>query len=198
MYHHDEKKINSFIDESQETRESEVKKILVKAELKKGLSPEDAAILLNASTPKQLKFIFASAGKIKNEIYGNRLVLFAPLYLSDYCVNDCSYCGFHCSNRNLKRKRLDTDEIREQTELLIRMGHKRLLLEAGEHPDNSIDYVCDAIRTIYKTKVGNGEIRRVNVNIAATTTENYRRLKDAGIGTYQLFQETYKIGRAHV
>jgi len=191
MFNFDEKKINAILSGSQEPDDGQLEKILRKAEKKKGLSLEESACLLKISDKKQMDFLFASAWKVKNEIYGNRLVLFAPIYLSDFCVNDCEYCGFHCRNRELKRKKLSMDEVKEQTRLLIRMGHKRLLLEAGEHPENSIDYVCDAIKEIYGTKAGNGEIRRVNVNIAATTTGNYRRLKEAGIGTYQLFQETY-------
>lgn len=191
MYANDEKKVNEILAESKAPDDAGLGKILRKAEKKKGLSLEEAAVLLKIRSKKHLDSLFRSAWKVKNEIYGNRLVLFAPLYLSDYCVNDCEYCGFHCRNKKLKRKKLSTREIREQVSLLIRMGHKRILLESGEHPENSIGYVCDAIKAIYDTKVGNGEIRRVNVNIAAATTGNYRKLKKAGIGTYQLFQETY-------
>jgi 2-iminoacetate synthase len=194
MYSHDEKKIYRILEESDEPGDERLKDILRKAEKKKGLALEESAALLMVKGGKRMDLIFRSAWKVKNEIYGNRLVLFAPLYISDYCVNDCEYCGFHCRNRELKRKKLSMTEIRRQAALLIGMGHKRVLLEAGEHPENSIDYVCDAIRAIYETKKGNGEIRRVNVNIAATTTENYKRLKLAGIGTYQLFQETYHRG----
>lgn len=186
----DEKKIQGILDSANTPADNRLDEILAKAMQKRGLSLWEAAELLNASE-QQLEKIFRAAGKVKEEIYGNRLVLFAPLYLSDYCVNDCEYCGFHSRNAGLQRKKLTMEEIREQTELIIRMGHKRILLESGEHPDSSIDYVCDAIRTIYDTKIGNGEIRRVNVNIAATTVENYKKLKDVGIGTYQLFQETY-------
>jgi len=187
----DEKKIRSILDSASAPADQRLDEILARAMQKKGLSLEEAAELLRISEGKQLEKLFRAAGKVKEEIYGNRLVLFAPLYLSDYCVNDCEYCGFHRRNTGLIRKKLTMEEIREQTELIIRMGHKRILIEAGEHPDNSIDYVCDAIRTIYDTKIGNGEIRRVNVNIAATTVEDYRKLKEIGIGTYQLFQETY-------
>ncbi|MBU0591794.1 [FeFe] hydrogenase H-cluster radical SAM maturase HydG [Candidatus Micrarchaeota archaeon] len=168
--------------------------LLLKALEKKGLSLEESAKLLaidGKNNPAQLEKLLQTAGKLKRDIYGNRLVLFAPLYISDYCVNDCEYCGFHCRNQQMKRTRLTQDQVRLETGHIIRMGHKRILLESGEHPENSIDYVCDAIKTIYSTKVGNGEIRRVNVNIAATSIDNYRKLKDIGIGTYQLFQETY-------
>ncbi len=198
MFSLDEEKISGILGSSKAPEENELKAILDKAELKHGLALEEAASLLQICSREQCDLLFSSAWKVKNEIYGNRLVLFAPLYISDQCVNDCEYCGFHCRNKALDRRRLTTEEIREETSQIIKMGHKRILLEAGEHPDTSIDYVCDAIKTIYDTKVkdgnesGNsGEIRRINVNIAATTTENYRKLKEAGIGTYQLFQETY-------
>jgi 2-iminoacetate synthase len=187
----DEKRINDVIASAKAPDDGRLGELLEKALLKNGLSMEESAELLSISDARLLEKVLRAAWKVKSEIYGNRLVLFAPLYLSDHCVNDCEYCGFHCRNRELRRKRLTTDEIREQTALIIRMGHKRILVEAGEHPDNSIDYVCDAIRTIYDTKDGNGEIRRVNVNIAATSVEDYRKLKEVGIGTYQLFQETY-------
>jgi len=191
MYSHDEGKIKRILGASEAPDERRLKAILEKAEMKKGLELEETALLLQVSDKKRLSRIFRCAGKVKNEIYGNRLVLFAPLYISDYCVNDCEYCGFHCRNRELKRRKLSMAQIRRQAEIIIGMGHKRVLLECGEHPDTGIDYVCDAMRTIYSAKAGNGEIRRINVNVAATSTENYRKLKEAGIGTYQLFQETY-------
>ncbi len=187
----DEKKIQEILASTTAPDDGRFDVLLSRALQKKGLSLEEAAELLSIHDKKQLERLFCAAWKVKKEIYGNRLVLFAPLYLSDYCVNDCEYCGFHCRNKELKRKKLSMAEIREQAELIIQMGHKRILLETGEHPDNSIDYVCDAIRAIYDTKTANGEIRRANVNIAATTVENYRKLKEVGIGTYQLFQETY-------
>jgi len=188
----DEEKIFDVLEASEKPSEQRLREILGKAEEKKGLELCEVAELLNVKDAGMLELMFATSHKIRNEIYGNRLVFFAPLYISNYCVNDCAYCGFHCSNRKMKRKKLTLEEIEEQTRCLIRMGHKRLLLEAGEDPiNNPIDYIVDAIRTIYETKEGNGEIRRVNVNIAATTTENYRKLKRAGIGTYQLFQETF-------
>ncbi len=184
----DEKLINNLINEDPSFS---LDQVLSKAEKKQGLSLEESAFLLKLNDQESLERLNKSANKIKSEIYGNRLVLFAPLYISDFCINDCEYCGFHCRNKSLARNKLDKDEIRAQTELIIKMGHKRILLEAGEHPEISIDYVCDAIRTIYDAKVNNGEIRRVNVNIAATSVSDYKKLKEIGIGTYQLFQETY-------
>lgn len=185
----DENKIQKLI--TTQADYSEIKEILQKSEERKGLSLNDCAKLLSIQDSELLKMLFTSAKKVKEAIYGPRLVLFAPLYASNFCVNDCEYCAFHTRNP-APRKKLALDEIKEQVEILEAMGHKRLLLEFGEHPvENPIDYVIDVIKTIYATKKGQGEIRRVNVNIAATTVENYRRLKQADIGTYQLFQETY-------
>lgn len=190
----DEELFSSLLAETQNASEDQkkeqVNQVLKKALLKKGLNLKEVAILLNAGEEYTAR-IFEAAGKIKKEIYGERLVFFAPLYVSNYCVNDCKYCGFHSSN-TAERKKLSIAEIKAQVKILEQMGHKRLLLEFGEDPENNpIDYVVDVIKAIYTTKSGNGEIRRVNVNIAATTVEDYKRLKQAGIGTYQLFQETY-------
>ncbi|OIO22321.1 [FeFe] hydrogenase H-cluster radical SAM maturase HydG [Candidatus Micrarchaeota archaeon CG1_02_51_15] len=183
----DEKQIESVLSEAAPST-AEVSAIISKAREKKGLELDEAVALLDGADDSTL---FSAAAAVKKEIYGKRLVLFAPLYLSSYCVNDCAYCGFHASNPS-PRKKLSHDEIVAQVRVLESMGHKRLLLEAGEHPDNSIDYVTEAMKTIYSTKGPKGQsIRRLNVNIAATTKENYARLKEAGIGTYQLFQETY-------
>ena len=188
----DENKIWRTLKETgKNCSEKVIEKILKKALKKKGLSLKEVGYLLHTEKPELIERMFATSGRIKNEIYGERLVFFAPLYLSSFCVNDCDYCGFHRRNP-APRKKLSLEEVREQVKILEDMGHKRLLLEFGEHPvENPIDYVVDVIKTIYKTKSGRGEIRRVNVNIAATTVENYRKLKAAGIGTYQLFQETY-------
>lgn len=187
----DEGKIFQILENSKKPSKDQISKILKKALKKKGLSLDDTAVLLNAENKNDIEAIFNTAGQIKNEIYGDRIVLFAPLYISSFCVNDCEYCGFHSRNK-APRKKLSLKEIEEQVKVLEEMGHKRLLLEFGEDPiNNPIDYVIDVINTIYKTKSKNGEIRRLNVNIAATTVENYRKLKKAGIGTYQLFQETY-------
>jgi 2-iminoacetate synthase len=166
--------------------------ILCKAKEKKGLALDEAGRLLDITDPGLIQELFNTAGWIKNEIYGERLVFFAPLYVSDFCVNNCRYCNFRCGNTGLARRRLGLCEIEEQVKVLINMGHKRILLEAGEDPrNNSIDYIVQAIERIYATNTEKGNIRRINVNIAATTVENYRKLKAANIGTYQLFQETY-------
>lgn len=185
----DENKIQKLINT--QASQAEIKEILQKGEKRKGLNLNDCAKLLSIQDADSLKMLFTSAKKIKEAIYGPRLVLFAPLYISNFCVNDCEYCAFHVRNSE-SRKKLTLDEVKKQVEILEEMGHKRLLLEFGEHSvENPIEYVIDVIKTIYATKKGQGEIRRVNVNIAATTVENYKRLKEAGIGTYQLFQETY-------
>ncbi len=186
----DEKKINAILEKTKSPTKEKVSEILAKAALRKGLDLEEIGYLLYTEDKDLLEQIFHTARKIKEDIYGERLVFFAPLYISSYCVNDCEYCAFHCRN-NVPRKKLTLKEVEEQTKQLIDMGHKRLLLEFGEHPTNDIDYIVEVIKTIYATKHRNGEIRRVNVNIAATTVENYKKLKEVGIGTYQLFQETY-------
>lgn len=166
--------------------------ILKKAELQKGLSHREASVLLACEDPDITDQIFALAKKIKQEYYGNRIVLFAPLYLSNYCVNGCVYCPYHLKNKHIARKKLTQDEVRAEVIALQDMGHKRLAIEAGEDPvNNPIEYILECIDTIYNVHHKNGDIRRVNVNIAATTVENYRKLKNAGIGTYILFQETY-------
>lgn len=158
----------------------------------KGLSHREAAVLLECDIPELNEKMFTLAKKIKQEIYGDRIVLFAPLYLSNYCVNGCVYCPYHGPNKHITRKKLTRDEIIQEVIALQDMGHKRLALEAGEDPiNNPIEYILDCIDAVYSVKHKNGAIRRVNVNIAATTVENYRKLKEAGIGTYILFQETY-------
>ena len=163
-----------------------------KAKLLKGLSHREAALLLMCTLEDRNQQIFALAKEIKRKFYGDRIVMFAPLYLSNYCVNGCVYCPYHAKNRHIPRKKLTQDEIRAEVIALQDMGHKRLALETGEDPvNNPIEYVLESIKTIYSIKHKNGAIRRVNVNIAATTVENYRKLKEAGIGTYILFQETY-------
>lgn len=168
-----------------------VEAILTKAVLSKGLTHREAAILLEIDDDETLEKMYKTAKAVKEKIYGNRIVLFAPLYLSSYCVNNCKYCGYKCSNK-IGRHQLSQDELRAEIRALEAMGHKRLLLEAGEDDEKCpIDYVLECIKTIYDEKFENGAIRRVNVDIAATTVENYKKLKDAGIGTYLLFQETY-------
>ena len=169
-----------------------IEDILANAARAKGLTHREAALLLECDDPEVTGRIYALANEIKHRFYGNRIVMFAPLYLSNYCVNGCVYCPYHAKNKNIRRKKLTQDEIRAEVMALQDMGHKRLALEAGEHPlKNPIEYILESIETIYSIKHKNGAIRRVNVNIAATTVENYRRLRDAGIGTYILFQETY-------
>lgn len=169
-----------------------VKKVLEKAKLKKGLSYREAALLLECNDEEINKEVFDLARQIKQEFYGNRIVMFAPLYLSNYCINGCVYCPYHMQNKHIARKKLTQEEIKKEVMALQDLGHKRLALETGEHPEiNPIEYVLESIKTIYSIKHKNGEIRRVNVNIAATTVENYAKLKEAGIGTYILFQETY-------
>ena len=169
-----------------------VNKILEKARLKKGLTHREAAVLLDCDIPEKVEEIYALAREIKQDYYGNRIVLFAPLYLSNYCVNGCVYCPYHLKNKHIPRKKLTQEEIRQEVTALQDMGHKRLAIESGEDPvNNPIEYILDSIQTIYDVKHKNGSIRRVNVNIAATTVENYKKLHDAGIGTYILFQETY-------
>ena len=169
-----------------------IEQLIEKASAQKGLSHREAALLLECKDKDLIQRIFDLAMQIKQRLYGNRIVMFAPLYLSNYCINGCTYCPFHAKNKTIPRKKLTQEEIRNEVMALQDMGHKRLALEAGEDPvHNTIDYILESIETIYSLKHKNGAIRRVNVNIAATTVENYRRLKEAGIGTYILFQETY-------
>ena len=169
-----------------------IDQILDKARLRKGLTHREAAVLLDCDIPEKNEEIYKLAKQIKKDFYGNRIVLFAPLYLSNYCINGCVYCPYHLQNKHIARKKLTQEEIRREVIALQDMGHKRLALETGEDPiNNPLDYVMESLETIYSIKHKNGAIRRVNVNIAATTVEDYARLKDAGIGTYILFQETY-------
>ena len=169
-----------------------IDKILKKAKLGNGLTHKEASVLLACEIEEKNEEIYALAKKIKQDYYGNRIVLFAPLYLSNYCVNGCVYCPYHAKNKHIPRKKMTQEEIKEEVIALQDMGHKRLALETGEDPvNNPIEYVLESIKTIYSINHKNGAIRRVNVNIAATTVENYRKLKEAGIGTYILFQETY-------
>lgn len=166
--------------------------IIEKAKKRKGLSHREASVLLACEIPEKIQEIYDLAEQIKKDFYGNRIVIFAPLYLSNYCVNGCVYCPYHMKNKHITRKKLTQEEIVKEVTALQDMGHKRLAIEAGEDPvNNPIEYILECIKTIYSIKHKNGAIRRVNVNIAATTVENYRKLKEAGIGTYILFQETY-------
>lgn len=178
--------------EANKHNEELIASIIEKAKLRKGLTHREAVVLLDCDIEEKNQEIYALAEQIKKDFYGNRIVMFAPLYLSNYCVNGCTYCPYHMKNKHIARKKLTQEEIRKEVIALQDMGHKRLALETGEDPVMSpIEYVLESIKTIYSIKHKNGAIRRVNVNIAATTVENYRKLKEAGIGTYILFQETY-------
>ena len=203
MYNPKSKVATEFIDD-QEIRETLqyaeenknnrklIESLLDRAQDCKGLTHREAAVLLECTLPDLNKRIESLAKEIKQKFYGNRIVMFAPLYLSNYCVNGCTYCPYHYKNKTICRKKLTQEEIRKEVIALQDMGHKRLALEAGEDPvNNPIEYILESIKTIYSIKHKNGAIRRVNVNIAATTVENYKKLHDAGIGTYILFQETY-------
>ena len=203
MYNSKSKNAVEFIDDGEildtiayaakhKNDEALIEEILKKAGQYHGLNHREAAVLLECDDPKLLEKIFTLAEEVKEKIYGKRIVMFAPLYLSNYCVNECRYCPYHHSNTHICRKKLSQEEIAAEVVALQNMGHKRLALETGEDPVNSpIEYVLESIKTIYSIKHKNGAIRRVNVNIAATTVENYAKLKEAGIGTYILFQETY-------
>ena len=180
-----------FADENKNNREL-IDSIIEKARDLKGLTHREASLLLICEEEDLNQKIYDLAIEIKEKFYGNRIVMFAPLYLSNYCINGCTYCPYHLKNKHIRRKKLSQEEIRQEVIALQDMGHKRLALETGEDPKNNpIEYVLESIKTIYSIKHKNGAIRRVNVNIAATTVENYRKLKEAGIGTYILFQETY-------
>ncbi|WP_373810627.1 [FeFe] hydrogenase H-cluster radical SAM maturase HydG [Porphyromonas macacae] len=181
----------AFAEAHKDNREL-IEKILVKAAEGKGLGHREAALLLECEDPEVQQRMSEIAKAIKQKLYGNRIVMFAPLYLSNYCVNGCTYCPYHAKNKTILRRKLSQQEIVEEVIALQDMGHKRLALEMGEHPTlNNMDYLLESIATIYGIKHKNGAIRRVNVNIAATSVENYRKLREAGIGTYILFQETY-------
>jgi len=169
-----------------------IEEILAKAEKREGLGYREASVLLACEDEAILQRVYKLAEQIKLDFYGNRIVMFAPLYLSNYCINGCTYCPYHMKNKHIARKKLTQEEVAAEVIALQDMGHKRLALESGEDPvHNPIEYILECIKTIYSIKHKNGAIRRVNVNIAATTVENYRKLKEAGIGTYILFQETY-------
>lgn len=181
----------SYAEENKNNKEL-IDRILAKAREMKGISHKEALVLLDCELPEKNEEIFKLAKEIKDEFYGNRIVMFAPLYLSNYCVNGCEYCPYHAKNKHIRRVKLSQEEIVKEVTALQDMGHKRLAIEAGEDPvNNPLEYILESIKTIYSIKHKNGAIRRVNVNIAATTVEDYKKLKEAGIGTYILFQETY-------
>ncbi|MBQ7099731.1 MAG: [Oscillospiraceae bacterium] len=203
MYNPKSMKAEEFIDhqeieetlayaDAHKTDAALIDAIIEKAKLRKGLTHREASVLLACELEDRNEQVYALAKQIKQDFYGNRIVMFAPLYLSNYCINGCLYCPYHLKNKRIPRKKLTQEEIRAEVIALQDMGHKRLALELGEDPvHNPIEYVLESIKTIYSVHHKNGDIRRVNVNIAATTVENYRKLKEAGIGTYILFQETY-------
>ena len=181
----------AYADEHKKDSEL-ISQIIAKAKLRKGLSHREASVLLACELEDKNQEIYELAKQIKQDFYGDRIVMFAPLYLSNYCVNGCVYCPYHLKNKRIARKKLTQEEIKNEVIALQDMGHKRLAIEAGEDPKNNpLEYILESIKTIYSVKHKNGAIRRVNVNIAATTVEEYKQLKDAGIGTYILFQETY-------
>ncbi|MDR2304726.1 MAG: [FeFe] hydrogenase H-cluster radical SAM maturase HydG [Treponema sp.] len=187
----DRRYIEDLLEEARYADDGSISAYLDKAERFEGLNHREIAALLVSQNPEHLERIFSIAWKIKQRIYGNRIVMFAPLYVSDHCVNRCAYCSYNCDHE-FGRRKLSQDEVREEVKILEQMGHKRIALEAGEHDGECpIDYILECMRTIYDMKFENGEIRRINVNIAATTVENYRKLREVGIGTYILFQETY-------
>ena len=186
--------INSLIAKGKELVSDKelVREIIEKSKSAEGLTPEETAVLLNLEDKELIEEMFKAARQVKEKLYGKRLVVFAPLYVSNYCVNNCTYCGYKYCNDELKRKKLNKEQLIEEVKVLESLGHKRIALEAGEDPVNApLDYILDCIKSIYSIKFDNGSIRRINVNIAATSVENYKRLKDAEIGTYILFQETY-------
>ena len=197
QYDRESKKAEEFINheeiletlryaEENKHNEAMIAQILEKAKKGKGLEHREAMVLLDCDIEEKNQEIYALAEQIKKDFYGNRIVMFAPLYLSNYCVNGCVYCPYHAKNKHISRKKLTQEEIRKEVIALQDMGHKRLALETGEDPvNNPIEYVLESIKTIYSIKHKNGAIRRVNVNIAATTVENYRKLKEAGIGRYR-------------
>ena len=188
----DEQEIEAMLGVRQRTDAARVRELLAKARERRGLTMEEVLCLSHVEKPELLAEIFSTAKEIKEEIYGSRLVLFAPLYISNRCHNECTYCAFRASNKELTRRTLTQEEIAEETRILIKQGHKRALVVAGEElPEEGFQYILDSIATVYATKVGPGEIRRVNVNLAPQSVEHFRALKAAQIGTFQLFQETY-------
>jgi len=186
-----EAEIWELLEKTKKPDRKRVLEILDKSLNKNRLEPEEVATLLDVEDPELLEEIFHAARTLKERIYGNRIVLFAPLYIGNDCVNDCVYCGFRTSNKEVYRKTLTFEELRNEVRALVSKGHKRLIVVYGEHPRYSPEFIEETIRIIYETKVGNGEIRRVNVNAAPQTVEGYKIIKEAGIGTFQIFQETY-------
>lgn len=186
----DDQRLSDLLDKPAPSK-SQVDDIVAKSLSKQPLSVDETALLLNATDPEMVEQIFDAARQLKRNVYGNRIVIFAPLYIGSKCINDCGYCGFASSNKDALRRTLSMDEIAAQTVALENVGHKRLIMVYGEHPDYDADYISDTVRKVYETKVGHGEIRRVNINAAPMDIEGYKKVKAAGIGTYQIFIETY-------
>lgn len=187
-----EQKVWNILEANQNAGFGRIKEVLDKAKEMKGLNLDDVAVLTSISDPEMLAALFNTANEVKETIYGKRLVLFAPIYISNLCANECLYCAFRATNKDIVRNSLSQEHIVRETEVLIKQGHKRVLMVAGEsYPNRGFQYILDSIKTIYSVKSEHGEIRRVNVNIAPLSTDEFRQLKDAGIGTYQIFQETY-------
>ncbi len=186
-----EEEIWGLLEKHSEPTHEQVEEVLSKAALKKGLSLEDVAVLIQSKEPEMLSSIFSLAKKIKEDIYGNRIVLFAPLYVGNECINDCVYCGFRISNKDCHRSTLTNEQLIDETLALENKGHKRLIMVYGEHNMYSPEFIKDTVETVYATKTAKGEIRRVNINAAPLDVEGYKTVKSAGIGTYQIFQETY-------
>ena len=187
----DDAKIQTLLEEARDPDPSEIREILAKARSKKRLEPEETAKLLQVEDPELLEEIFQLAGELKKAIYGNRIVFFAPLYIGNKCINNCLYCGFRSSNTAIERTSLNMEELKEEVISLEKQGHKRLILVYGEHPDYDADFICRTMEIVYNTKIKNGEIRRVNINAAPMEVEDYKKLLETGIGTFQIFQETY-------
>lgn len=187
----DDEKIIRLLEEGKDTEKSEIREIFAKSKEKNRLEPEETAKLLQIEDEDLLEEMFSLARQIKEDVYGNRIVFFAPLYIGNNCINNCLYCGFRRDNKSIVRKTLTMDELRDEVIALENSGQKRLILVYGEHPMYDADFIVKTIKTTYETKTGNGEIRRVNINAAPMDVEGYRKLKDAGIGTFQIFQETY-------
>ena len=187
----DDDEINRLLEDREAIDDLRLKKVVERSMKKEALSLEETAVLLKADSPEQREFIFDSARKLKERVYGNRVVLFAPLYLGNHCINDCRYCSFRRSNKSVHRHTLSEDELSDQVKALVDKGHKRLILVYGEAPQYDAKFIADTVRQVYARTSGNGEIRRVNINAAPLSVEDYRIVKDAGIGTYQVFQESY-------
>jgi 2-iminoacetate synthase len=188
-----EEKIFKLLEENKNPDKNKVRDILQKSLAKQRLEPDEVATLLNVNNKEQWDEIFEAASLLKEKVYGNRIVLFAPLYIGNECINDCEYCGFRISNKYVIRKTLNYEELKKEVKALVSKGHKRLIVVYGEHPKYSPEFIAKTIDLIYNTKVGNGEIRRVNVNAAPQTIEGYKIIKNVGIGTFQIFQETYHL-----